>query len=316
MRPERPAGRAHGPGVDLRRLHYFFAVCDHGGFSKAAGAIGIAQPALTRHIKLLEREIGVALIERSSRGAAPSPPGRFLLDRSRRHLDDLNDIVHETRARFLASPQTLGLGLCPTVAPLFPDGLVPHLERLHPKGAITVIQACGTDLHNLLQAGRLDLIVTDRPSAETGCTMVDLFTERLVLVRAPMQDLVGPVALSDLARHPLVLPSRRHELRRLIDRVAASRSIALEPALELDSLEAVRAVLTKKASRYATVLPVHAVQADVAAQRLRRYDIDEPALQRSVVIVVLPESLKTTAVRDAIAEIRARAGAIEAERSA
>ncbi len=64
--------RIDSTGVDIRRLKYFVAVCDHGGFSRAAGAVGIAQPALTRQMQILEQELGVELFTRNGRNAVPS----------------------------------------------------------------------------------------------------------------------------------------------------------------------------------------------------------------------------------------------------
>ena len=71
--------------IDVKRLRYFIAVCNHGGFSHAANVIGVAQPALTRQIKLLEQELGLTLITRNGRGAGPTEEGRFLLARSIEH---------------------------------------------------------------------------------------------------------------------------------------------------------------------------------------------------------------------------------------
>jgi len=53
--------------IDVKRLRYFVAVCQHGGFSHAANVIGVAQPALTRQVQLLERELGLKLITRDGR---------------------------------------------------------------------------------------------------------------------------------------------------------------------------------------------------------------------------------------------------------
>jgi DNA-binding transcriptional LysR family regulator len=64
--------------IDLKRLRYFVAVCKHGGFSHAAGVIGVAQPALTRQVQLLERQVGLKLITRNGRGVQPTEEGRFL----------------------------------------------------------------------------------------------------------------------------------------------------------------------------------------------------------------------------------------------
>ena len=86
-------GRLEKHGVDIRRLRYFVAVCDHGGFSKAAPVIGIAQPALTRQGQLPEHELGIELFTRAKdiraarkavfRMPATACPYRVLLTTSR-----------------------------------------------------------------------------------------------------------------------------------------------------------------------------------------------------------------------------------------
>lgn len=78
---------SHGPlPYDARRLGYFVAVCEHGGISKAASAIGVAQPALTRQIRLLEQELDTQLFHRSGRCAEPTDAARHLLECIKPHL--------------------------------------------------------------------------------------------------------------------------------------------------------------------------------------------------------------------------------------
>ncbi len=81
------------PNIDMKRLKYFIAVCNNGGFSRAASAIGIAQPALTRQIKLLEKQIGLPLdhSHQTGRGAdggrkIPSRQGGGACGKPREHV--------------------------------------------------------------------------------------------------------------------------------------------------------------------------------------------------------------------------------------
>src|SRR5579871_4343056 len=135
MTPQRAQPTAGGTGkvnVDLRRLRYFVAVCDHGGFSRAAAAIGVAQPALTRQIQLLEDEVGQPLLKRTARGAMPSEAGWFLLARSRGHLEGLDEALHELRGSIPGPIGPLALGVCPSIAPIFLEGLMDHVAREYP----------------------------------------------------------------------------------------------------------------------------------------------------------------------------------------
>jgi LysR family nitrogen assimilation transcriptional regulator len=80
-----------------RRLGYFLAVCEHCGISKAASAIGVAQPALTRQIKLLEQELDVQLFRRSGRCAEPTDAARDLMERFKPHMIEIGTALAEIR---------------------------------------------------------------------------------------------------------------------------------------------------------------------------------------------------------------------------
>ena len=80
-----------------RRLGYFLAVYEHCGISKAASAIGVAQPALTRQIKLLEQELDIQLFHRSGRSAEPTEAARHLIERIKPHMVAIEQALAEIR---------------------------------------------------------------------------------------------------------------------------------------------------------------------------------------------------------------------------
>ena len=122
-------GKHEKSGIDIRRLRHFVAVCDHGGFSRAAVAIGVAQPALTRQIQLLEQELGVELVTRNGRNALPSQAGQALLTEARLHLDGLDRLADRIRRDFSEAPTRVSLGICPSIAPLFLDRVTENLRQ-------------------------------------------------------------------------------------------------------------------------------------------------------------------------------------------
>ncbi|MEA2782061.1 MAG: LysR family transcriptional regulator, nitrogen assimilation regulatory protein [Rhodospirillaceae bacterium] len=274
-------------GIDLRRLRYFIAVCEHGGFSRASNSIGIAQPSLTRQVKLLEKEIGLPLINRTGRGAEPTEEGRFLLNGSRQHIEGLNDLVRELRRRTSTFSGEVVIGVCPTIAPFFLDDLKSHIRETHPSITLSVIEAHSGDLQNLMASNKLDLSITHRPTAPMGADFVELFSESLVLVSAysPEQDQCSRT-LAEISRMKLILPSVNHELRRIIDRVCAASSVSLRPDLELDSLDAIKAVIVGKPMQYGTILPFHSVKQEVNNRQLCCYRIDDKGMHRTIAVVI------------------------------
>jgi LysR family transcriptional regulator, nitrogen assimilation regulatory protein len=277
-------GRLERSGVDIRRLRYFVAVCDHGGFSKAANVTGIAQPALTRQVQLLEQELGLPLFTRNGRGAVPTEPGVYLLTHARAHLDGLDVLIDRMRRNFGNGPTSVTLGICPTIAPLFLGSLRESLRQHCPLLSLSVIEAYSGDLRNLMAVGRLDIALSYFPTEDCDVHATELLSERLVLVstRTPTTE---SLTLSDAAGMRLILPSRIHQLRRIIDSVAAAHQISLTPALELGSLNAVKAMVEDKHGGYATILPYNSVDEDAEHGRFAIRHFDEPEMIRTIALL-------------------------------
>ncbi|WP_426034622.1 LysR family transcriptional regulator [Cypionkella sp. TWP1-2-1b2] len=276
-------GRLENSGVDIRRLRYFVAVCDNGGFSKAAPVIGIAQPALTRQVQLLEHELGMELFTRNGRNAVPTEAGTALMSGARLHLESLNLLIKRVKRDFGAGPAHVSLGICPTISPLFLASLHEALRQSAPTLTLTVIEAYSGDLRSLMACGRLQLALTYSQPDTEGLDVTNLLSEKLVLA-GPRQS-NHPLSVDDLSRQRLILPSAHHQLRRIIDAVAETRGIPLVPALELDSLNAVKAMLDGSSGDFATILPYHSVATDAAEGRFSISMISDPAMVRTIALL-------------------------------
>jgi len=279
-------GRNDRHGVDLRRLRVFVEVCDRGSISGAASAIGLAQPAVTRQIKLLEEEVGIGLLHRTGRGTTPTASGRYLFDHVRSHLAALDAIVDGLRGQLRRVPGTVTLGICPTIAPLFLADLQGYMRASHPIVDLVVIEAYSGDLQSLMECGRIDLALTYRPVESEGLQCHDLLQEQLVLVRRKAMNGASPsLSLAEIGSLDLILPSRIHQLRQVIDRLCERRGIRLTPALELDSLDAAKAALDDPGVHLATILPIHSIAVDVGNGRFTVHRIDDPEMVRTIALV-------------------------------
>ncbi|MFZ5710094.1 MAG: LysR family transcriptional regulator [Pseudomonadota bacterium] len=276
-------GRHDRPGIDIRRLRYFLAVCEHGGFSRAASAIGVAQPALTRHVQQLEQDLGMELVARNGRGASPTEPGRFLVEHARAHIDGLDRLYDRLIETFGRDPGTITLGICPTVTPLFLDAIQSFVRNRLPNTSLSVIEAYSGDLAALMKRGRIDVALTYQPAEQGLARRVDLLSERLVLVARADRGLPrSEPSVADLVGLPLILPSQIHQLRRIIDRVCEARGVHLLPSLELDSLSAVKQTLDDPQSDYVTILPCHSVLDDARDGRFVVAPVADPGMVRTV----------------------------------
>ena len=245
--------------------------------------IGIAQPALTRQVQLLEHELGIELFTRNGRSAVPTEAGTALMSGARQHLESLELLIERVQRDFGAGSAHVCLGICPTISPLFLLPLQDALRQSAPSLTLTVIEAYSGDLRNLMACGRLHLALTYRSSNVEGLDVTNLLSEKLVLV-GPGQA-TAPLTLGEVACQRLILPSPHHQLRRIIDAVAAARGIPLVPVLELDSLNAVKAMLDGTSGDFATILPYHSVAADAAEGRFAVRMIDDPDMVRTIALL-------------------------------
>ena len=302
-------GRHRGRGTDIGRLRYFVAACDYGGFSKAAIGLGVAQPAITRHVRLLEEDLGVSLFTRNGRDAVPTEAGVYLLREARPHLDRLDSLVDTMRREFNRPSGDVRLGVCPSIAPLFLDQNKARILDALEVHRLRVVEAYSGELRSLMATGNIDLALTYSQTADDSLDVKDLVSERLAVAARKMPS-ERALRFQDLTKLTLILPSKRHQLRRIIDAVAKVRRIELVPAVELDSIPAVMTMLDDEERDFATILPFHSVAEAAADGRIAIRQIDDPAMVRTIALA-LPKPGGGPVPRRLVESIVARAEVIK-----
>ena len=116
----------------LTQLRHLVAVADHRHFGRAAGACFIAQSSLSASIKGLETVLGKVLIERTRRSVMMTPLGEETVDRARKVLIDVEEIVDLVNASGDSLTGQLRLGVIPTISPFLLPGILPALRRAYP----------------------------------------------------------------------------------------------------------------------------------------------------------------------------------------
>ncbi|TCO54033.1 LysR family transcriptional regulator [Actinocrispum wychmicini] len=169
--------------MELRRLRYFLAVVEEGGFTRAAARLQVSQPTLSQQIQVLERTVGGALFDRQPGGARLTPAGEALLDPARRALEAVAEGLRAARdiAGSTSGPLRVGMiyGAAGSVtqpilsafARAFPD------VRLHFRGELPVGQA-----YTALLDGEVDVAFTRLPLHPLRHAWITLYEERRVVV--------------------------------------------------------------------------------------------------------------------------------------
>jgi DNA-binding transcriptional LysR family regulator len=194
--------------MDSHRLRHFVAVVDHGGFTAAARAVYVSQPALSLAVKELEAEFGVALFIRSGRRVQLTPAGTALLEPARQVLRDLETGQAAVEAVAGLHAGTVTIASLPTLAadPVAP--LVGAFRRHYPGVRIDLAAPEGTsELFDLVVAGTCELGVTDAHDIPRALESHPLGGQSLVLILPPGSDHVegAEIDLATLGDTPFVV---------------------------------------------------------------------------------------------------------------
>ena len=221
--------------LNLRHLRYFVTVVDAGSFSRAAGAIHVAQPALSRQVLELEQIIGVELLHRSARGVRPTPAGQVLYGEATailRQTEQLPDLVRSAGGEVEG---IVALGMSSTLATALAGSFMDALRSAWPKVRLRLITGDSVLLKSRLDAGTLDLAVVFEDEPTPGFVRLPLFRQRLYLVCRSPSD-AAAIAVERLAELPLILPAHPNVTRSLLDRVCAAAGIVPNMVGEADIL--------------------------------------------------------------------------------
>ena len=227
--------------MELRQLEYLRAVVRTGSVTRAAEAVSVSQPSVSKQIKLLEREVGVPLLHRIGRRVAPTEAGALLAACTERVFDDLAATVDALAQ--LASSLRGSLRLCATETVtdhLLPPALA-ELRRGRPGVQVTVEMLGTDDAVAQVVSGEVDLAIVVLPLADSRLEIRPLLKEEILLAVpaghrwAARQ---GADLSEALAQDDLLLSMPGHGLRAQLEREAQARGIALTSSLNLRSQQA------------------------------------------------------------------------------
>jgi LysR family transcriptional regulator, nitrogen assimilation regulatory protein len=169
--------------MQLRQLSYFVGVAESGSFSRAAAVLSVAQPALSRQVAELERELGVALLVRNGRGVVLTDPGVKFLGRAKLILEDAERAAQEARASKGRPMGVVALGIAPSIGSVLTAPLVSRIRELYPEIHIQLNEAYSGNLHEWLLSGRLDAGILYIPKSVSAANVTRLVTGAALLHR-------------------------------------------------------------------------------------------------------------------------------------
>jgi LysR family transcriptional activator of glutamate synthase operon len=271
--------------MDLRQLRYLVAVADELHFTRAAAREHVAQPALSQQIQRLEQEVGLPLVERTTRRVVLTEAGATLVAGARRILAELEATVAELNEQAGVRTGHLAIGVTGTLGPVDVSLLVATFHARYPGVDLTMRERPSNELSGMLRRDEIDfafLSVTER-IGRPGLELHRLVEEELLVVLPADHRLAGraKLRLVELADETFVSFLEGTRLRELL--VTAARDVGFEPhiAFESDQVRRIRDMVAHGLG--VTILP----RSDVSSAddaRLAMARLTDPALRRDVTL--------------------------------
>ncbi len=228
--------------MDLKQLEYFVHVAEMGSFTRAAAFLQVAQPALSRQVRTLEVELRQPLLDRNGRGVTLTEAGKRLLAHARGILQQVERARDDLEDQRGAATGRLAIALPPSVSRTLTAPLVKAFREQMPRANLSVVEGLSTYALEWLVIGRVDCAVVYNVTPSPAIDLQPLLVEPLYLVspREGRAARVGkPITLREVAERELVIPSRPHSMRMLLEAALAAEGCRARVALEIESVPAI-----------------------------------------------------------------------------
>jgi DNA-binding transcriptional LysR family regulator len=270
--------------MDLRQLRYLVALAEEQHFTRAAAREHVAQPALSQQISRLEREVGVPLVERTTRKVAITDAGHLLVARARRILGELEAAGSELQALRGVHTGRVTVGTIHTMGPIDVSLALAIFHERHPGVDLTVREQSSDELAEMLRYDEIDLafLSVTEPIESRGLGLYQLISEELVVILPPDHRLGRRrrIRMAELEGQQFIAFREGARLRELLE--LAGRQAGFEPQVGLESNESER--IRRLVARRMGVAILPRSDATATGSGLAVATLTEPALTRDITL--------------------------------
>jgi DNA-binding transcriptional LysR family regulator len=295
--------------MDLRRLEIFVRVAEFGSFSRAAEALFLTQPTVSEHVRALEDELGVQLLDRLGRGAAPTPAGQLLLGYARKLLalaGEAQQAVDQFQGR-VSGELIVGGSSIPGEYVL--PSLIGAVRAKHPEIAVTLPIGDSRSVQEWVESGRVELgVVGVRPTGRSLDSR-QLMADELVVVVAPDHPWAGRgnISVEDIRHEPLILRERGSGSRDTLERALATVGLdfgAFRIVGEMGSTQAIKQAI--RAGFGVSLISRRAVEDECRARLLACVSVRDLDVSRAFHLVTHRERSRSPLAQAFLAFIEAQ----------
>jgi LysR family nitrogen assimilation transcriptional regulator len=293
-------------GLDLKPYYFFVQVAEAGSFSKAACALSISQPILSREIRYLEELHGVQLFNRNGRGISLTRAGDQLLVHAKSILRSLSNAKDELRALSGAQSGNVIVALPPLYGSVLTVDLIKRCGKEYRDIVLGLIEAYSATAIEMLTNGVVDIAVLYNSPNTSTLNIDHLVDDYFVLVGAPgsLYHFGGDITLEHAKELPLALAPRPHRLRIALDNAARESGINLKINLEVIGTGSLLELVREKI--VFTILPFNVVRAQAQAGLLDIRRVTGRLPTPKLFVATSMQRPQTVATKTVLAAIRQR----------
>jgi DNA-binding transcriptional LysR family regulator len=290
--------------MDLKQLNYFLCLAREGNVTRAARQLNIVQPALSMQIAKLEKSFGKRLFDRAAQGVSLTPAGETLLRLAtgiKREVDHAEEQMARLDGKISGR---VSIGMITSAAQSTLAASSTKIAERYPEIQLLICEGYTDSLIDWVTSGEIDVAIVNMPKRKIPLTARHILDESMMFAHGAANSVPFPkkVAFKQLSGLDLIVPSRRHGLRMILDSAASEAGVALKPRLEIDTLSAICEIVAT--TDMVTVLPGVALYPMLSTGRIQAKSLIKPMISRTVRWVANPRrtvSAATAAVIEIIA---------------
>ena len=271
---------------DVRQIKYFVQVARLRSFTKAASVLNVAQPALSRQIKLLEEELDTKLLFRTTREVSLTADGERLLEMGGALLTQIQ-LIYDTMQNGSTHPHgDINVGVPPSLASTVGRSIFETCRGEFPEIRLRVIEGLSIFLEEWLTLGRIDMAVLSGGSKRRDLRIRELGSEPLLLATYSKLSMFErpSLPLSEIALLDNLITTSG--FRTTIDGEISATNISLKYRYEVDSISMLKTIL--HAEDCVTLLPASVIYHEGFDRDCRILQITDPPIFRHIVLATNP----------------------------
>lgn len=272
--------------MKMHHLRDFVAIADAQSIRGASRVLGMAQPALTRSLRELEKELGVALVERHGKGVWLTQYGQAFLVRSRSVLHDLQCSKDEIAQLQGGKRGMVSIGMSSALLLSMAPRVVADFKKAFPEVKLNLVEALFPMIDLQLRNGGLDFYIGPRPEAATliGYSVERLFANQVVVACRQGHSLGNATSLSQLTGAQWILPGPQEAFDEQFNRQFSHNGLEAPTAIT-HTVTTLPALVLLAATDVLAFLPEQWISTPLVCTGLRKIAVREPLLSPDIVLM-------------------------------